>query len=91
VKLKGEIMFIFKTALLQRRTINGEDYTLKGLNSFLTENDLSSKIKFTVDGDKELEIDVSSSSLNQMLMIDFITDTEYHELVDGGVDFILIM
>jgi hypothetical protein len=84
-------MFIFKTALLQRRTINGEDYTLKGLNSFLTNNDLSSKIKFTVDGDKELEVDVSSSSLNQMLMVDFITEEEYHELVDGGVDFILIM
>jgi|TARA_R110000868_G_scaffold43640_1_gene146593 hypothetical protein len=84
-------MYIFKTALLQRRTINGEDYTLKGLNSFLTNNDLSSKIKFTVDGDKELEVDVSSSSLNQMLMVDFITEEEYHELVDGGVDFILIM
>ena len=84
-------MYIFKTALLQRRTINGEDYTLKGLNSFLTNNDLSNKIKFTVDGDKELEVDVSSSSLNQMLMVDFITEEEYHELVDGGVDFILIM
>ena len=84
-------MFIFKTALLQRRTINGEDYTLKGLNSFLTNNDLSSKIKFTVDGDKELEVDVSSSSLNQMLMVDFITEEEYHELVDGNIDFILIV
>ena len=84
-------MYIFKTALLQRRTINGEDYTLKGLNSFLTNNDLSSKIKFTVDGDKELEVDVSSSSLNQMLMVDFITEEEYHELVDGNIDFILIV
>jgi len=84
-------MFIFKTALLQRRTINGEDYTLKGLNSFLTNNDLSSKIKFTVDGGKELEVDVSSSSLNQMLLVDFITEEEYHELVDGNIDFILIV
>ena len=84
-------MYIFKTALLQRRTINGEDYTLKGLNSFLTNNDLSNKIKFTVDGGKELEVDVSSSSLNQMLMVDFITEEEYHELVDGNIDFILIV
>ena len=84
-------MFIFKTALLQRRTINGEDYTLKGLNSFLTNNDLSSKIKFTVDGGKELEVDVSSSSLKQMLVVDFITEEEYHELVDGNIDFILIV
>jgi len=35
-------MYIFKTALLQRRTINGEDYTLKGLHKFLMDNDLGS-------------------------------------------------
>jgi len=40
---------------------------------------------------RELEVDVSSSSLNQMLMVDFITEEEYHELVDGNIDFILIV
>ena len=84
-------MYIFKTALLQRRTINGEDYTLKGLHKFLSENDLGSQLKFNDDGARELEVDVSSSSLEQMLLVDFITEEEYHELVDGNIDFILIV
>jgi len=84
-------MYIFKTALLQRRTINGEDYTLKGLHKFLSDNDLGSQLKFNDDGARELEVDVSSSSLEQMLLVDFITEEEYHELVDGNIDFILIV
>jgi len=84
-------MYIFKTALLQRRTINGEDYTLKGLNKFLSENDLGSQLKFNDDGARELEVDVSFSSLKQMLVVDFITEEEYHELVDDNIDFILIV
>ena len=84
-------MYIFKTALLQRRTINGEDYTLKGLHKFLMDNDLGSQLKFTDDGARELEVDVSFSSLKQMLLVDFITEEEYHELVDDNIDFILIV
>jgi len=84
-------MYIFKTALLQRRTINGEDYTLKGLHKFLSENDLGSQLKFNDDGARELEVDVSSSSLEQMLLVDFITEEEYHGLVDDNIDFILIV
>ena len=84
-------MYIFKTALLQRRTINGHDFNLKGLQHFLVENDLGSQLKFTDEGVKELEVDVSSSSLEQMLLVDFITEEEYHELVDGNIDFILIV
>ena len=84
-------MYIFKTALLQRRTINGEDYTLKGLHKFLSENDLGSQLKFNEDGARELEVDVSFSSLKQMLVVDFITEEEYHELVDDNIDSILIV
>ena len=84
-------MYIFKTALLQRRTITGHDFNLKGLQHFLVENDLGSQLKFTDEGVKELEVDVSSSSLAQMLLVDFITEEEYHELVDGNIDFILIV
>ena len=84
-------MYTFKTALLQRRTINGEDYTLKGLHKFLSESDLGSHLKFTDEGNKELEVDVSFSSLNQMLLVDFITEEEYHKLVDDNIDFILIV
>ena len=84
-------MYIFKTALLQRRTINGEDYTLKGLHKFLSENDLGSQLKFNEDGARKLEVDVSFSSLKQMLVVDFITEEEYHELVDDNIDFILIV
>jgi len=76
---------------LQRRTINGHDFNLKGLQHFLTENDLGSQLKFNVDGAKELEVDVSFSSLKQMLEVDFITEEEYHELVDDNIDFILIV
>ena len=84
-------MYIFKTALLQRRTINGHDFNLKGLQHFLVENDLGSQLKFTDEGVRELEVDVSFSSLKQMLVVDFITEEEYHELVDDNIDFILIV
>ena len=84
-------MHVFKTALMKQRTINGEDYTLKGLHSFLTENDIGSQFKFSNDGDKEIEIDVDGSSLQHLLEIDFLIDKEYHELMDQEIDFILIM
>jgi len=55
------------------------------------DNDLGSQLKFNEDGARELEVDVSFSSLKQMLVVDFITEEEYHELVDDNIDFILIV